>query len=182
MSPLAEYDAKELRDAALRLHTTMETVLGAADCSGPWDAFQLERFANGVNFRLVTLGMVIENARAKGKCICDPCRAAREAPARLEVVPVAGEGDVITAGELKEALTAVPLYANIHMSRVTTDAFADRIFKHAADSREPEYSPGTVVRDARGDHYQRTKYGKWLAFGIAHSLEHITPLRPLEVL
>jgi hypothetical protein len=92
------------------------------------------------------------------------------------------DGIVITAQELREALVQLlPDIAGIR-STSAAEGIADRIMKHAADRREPEYSPHTEVRDARGIAYKRTSGGNWLSFGTSHVFDHDYPQRPLEVI
>lgn len=196
-----KYNAKELRDAATRLHTTVETVLDASSGTAPLDMWQLERLARKVTYNTVTLGMIIENARAYRRdlrqenpaqsclerdsfhcrdgqhCRCKSCHDAGKGSLFPDLsAEVAREDDTITARELKNALIALVIPGNY-----IPDDLANRIFKHAADSREPEYSPGTVVRDAKGDVFQRTSSGAWFMFGLAHAFAHDIPKRPLEV-
>jgi hypothetical protein len=164
MDPTEQYTAGQLREAAARLHTTVELVIGKLTGAGPWNTHQLRSAADRTGYNLVTLGRVIQDAS--------------------EQAPVTEEDDVvITARELREALWYLRASRQlIAASRSSCDDFADQILHHAAGSREPEYSPGTVVRDEQGEFYQRTSYGSWLMFGTAHPFSHSTPLRPLEVI
>ena len=47
---------------------------------------------------------------------------------------------------------------------------------------EPEYQPGTVVRDANGTFWKRASGPYWEAFGVGEEYSHSYPVRPLRVI
>lgn len=165
------FTRQELRAAAKRLSTSVHMVVDKLGTE-PFNVYALRQAARTSGYDLATLGMVIENARAH--------QAPLEDLRKLKV-PVAKDDDVITARELKDALIMLQEHPEM-TSWVRTENLAGKIMKHAADHREPEYSPGTVVRDSDGKLFKRTSGRGWLMFGMSHVFSHSTPLRPLEVI
>lgn len=46
---------------------------------------------------------------------------------------------------------------------------------------EPEYKTGQLWQSASGDVYRRTGVGNWEAFGVAGTIAHTWPARPMKL-
>lgn len=111
-------------------------------------------------------------------------REVLEEARRLRLPPIANDDDVLTVGELRawlERQMGGPLRNDVTMKlrRESIDKLAADI--HAL--REPEYPEGTVVKDATGQEWKRTKSGNWRQRVWSGSIhEDSLPVRPLEVI
>lgn len=115
------------------------------------------------------LGYVNCDARARN--IIDTAQRRREqVKAEVPALPSWAKSPVefITQAELADALTRLRYTGGVH---------ADQIFENVKANREPNWPPGTVVKDAGG----RVWYlnGAWFRPGIAQAYKYTDLRQPL---
>lgn len=82
------------------------------------------------------------------------------------------DDDTITVKEIREAFKRLTSAAHFNVP-----AFLRDISEH----REPEYPLGTVVKDAKGQFWQRAEGMYWASFGQVTVRTNNIPARPLTI-
>jgi hypothetical protein len=77
----------------------------------------------------------------------------------------------------KELLAALQTGIQVHPPE-WQESGVDAIFRHAQESREPVPRPGSVWRDASGQHFRSTGAGGWRDFNGTEYV-YSSPIRPL---
>jgi hypothetical protein len=157
------FTRRELDIAASRMgHIfSMNLLLAKAEAAGEssWDEEQLRRW---LGYHCSWLTETVAEAR------------------RLREPSIANDDDVLTVGELRQAIYREHAAAMI-MSKTSADKRTDKLMANIIAHREPEYTEGTIVTDAQGIQWKRSGAG-WSRHGWSTDIFPLgEPRRPLKV-
>lgn len=93
-------------------------------------------------------------------------------------VTVANDDDVLTVGQLREAVAEVT--RGFAQGRWVTEGSANDFIDEVMQRVNHPWNAGDIVKDGIGNWYKRTRSGTWMSFGNSGYHPDSTPVRPLK--
>lgn len=111
-------------------------------------------------------------------CLENAADAVLDALRKNRTPTVANDDDVLTVGQLREAIreTVRGFSQGQWVSVGSADDFVDQVMERV----NHPWESGDIVKDAIGNWYKRTRGNHWQVFGSGEYISDATPVRPLK--